>query len=159
MVYPLRVRRPLHPNEIDTESIYPWTVAPCWLQGGGTIEPGVKCFNCEARTYHASVHPLRAGPATCPPPGRVCAQWEPNSPANPLALCPVHTCVLACQIPGEEVGWSQDAAAKSTRLSLTLRSFKQLELSTTNNVRSAQPMRFIAGLGDCQREIGRERER
>lgn len=32
--------------------------------------------------------------------------------------------------------------------SLTLRSFKQLELSTTNNVRSAQPMRFIAGLGD-----------
>lgn len=34
--------------------------------------------------------------------------------------------------------------------SLTLRSFKQLELSTTNNVRSAQPMRFIAGLGDYQ---------
>lgn len=41
---------------------------------------------------------------------------------------------------------------------LTLRSFKQLELSTTNNVRSAQPMRFIAGLGDCQTERERDME-
>lgn len=106
-------------------------------------------------THHVSVRLPRAAPATCPPPGRVCARWVPNSPASPLAPCPVHTCVLTCPIPvetkrGGVSSWLQ-LQSQLAAPSLTLRSFKQLELSTTNKVRSAQPMRFIAGLGDYPR--------